>query len=62
MRLYTPVQSATLFDLLSVAYPWSVNGENQLYWNNFVNAANVQLSLSELNTWLGAAENRGIDR
>lgn len=62
MRLYTAVPLPTLFDMLSVAYPWPVNGENQLYWNNFVNAANVQLSLSELNVWLGAAEIRGIDR
>jgi hypothetical protein len=62
MRLYTSAQFPVLLNLLSTAYPWSINGENQLFWNNFVNAANVQLTPPQLNTWLGVADTRGIDR
>jgi hypothetical protein len=62
MRLNTSAQLPILLNLLSAAYPWPINGENQLYWNNFVNAANVQLTQIQLNTWLGIANIRGIDR
>jgi hypothetical protein len=60
MRLYTSVQLPILFNMLPMAYPWPINGENHHYWTNFVNAANIQLG-GDLTTWYGVAEIRGID-
>lgn len=62
MRVLTDVPTTDLLEMLNFAYPWRVNGENPLYWNDFIGAiVGPILSGDDLAAWMISAEQRGID-
>lgn len=62
--IYGGQPGVTLTDLIGIlqlSHPWPPNGEDQDYWDNFINVAVINLDTNELSAWFGAAELRGID-
>ncbi|WP_052559437.1 hypothetical protein [Enhygromyxa salina] len=63
MRVLTSVPSATLLGLLSLSYPWKVNGTSSTYFDEFIlDIAGGGLNGDDLTTWLTVSHTRGIDR
>jgi hypothetical protein len=63
MRVMTSVLTADLLNLLQLAFPWPINGESSLYWDEFIlDIAGPGLNGDGLVAWLEFAHTRGIDR